>query len=72
MYRQHVTVTRVACKRNYCCATNPSPVFGETAHRWTSNTQMEAAYELRLIMARSAVATGNLAEAARYTFTAED
>ena len=42
------------------------PVFGKMAYRWTGNTQMEAAYELRLIMARAAVATDNLAEAARY------
>ena len=33
--------------------------------RWTRHAKMEAAYELRLIMARSAVTTGNLAEAAR-------
>ncbi|CAM9373565.1 unnamed protein product [Pylaiella littoralis] len=40
--------------------------FLKRAIRWTRHARMEAAYELRLIMARSAVSTGNLAEAARY------
>ncbi|CAM9291330.1 unnamed protein product [Scytosiphon promiscuus] len=40
--------------------------FLKRAIRWTRHTKSDAAYELRLIMARSAVATDNLAEAARY------
>ncbi|CAM9200608.1 unnamed protein product [Ectocarpus sp. 12 AP-2014] len=40
--------------------------FLKRAIRWTRHTKTEAAFELRLIMARSAVTTGNLAEAARY------
>eukprot|EP00752_Nemacystus_decipiens_P014330 g12749.t1 len=40
--------------------------FLKRAIRWTRHAKMEAAYELRLIMARSAMTTGNLAEAARY------
>ncbi|CAN0430369.1 unnamed protein product, partial [Laminaria digitata] len=64
-----VDETRLSQLKKIAEAMTPGVEMSEYLRRaikWTSNTQMEAAYELRLIMARAAVATGNLAEAARY------